>query len=415
MSSCRNPVIIVTVLLVLLSMVLGCGEPSGGTSAADFSKQIAKLDPADPDTLGKLIEISEDLDAAVNAGTISEKQKERLTRDLGKKFNKWVKARVDELDPEDPDFIGKLVNLTGLQETDLPEKFGYSKETHEYKEKQIKDKFNEWIRREADRLDPSDPEFLEKLVNLTLLQETDLPKKFGYTEETHKYKEKQIKEKFNQWMESEIGKLDTSQDDFLKKFEELIVVTREYAKWYSEENRERLKEKYSQWLKRKVDELDPTRPDFLAKYKELLRLQETSEYSKWCSKETHEYKEMHLRYKYKQWEKLLLPPQEPVYTIPTGELDISWQANCSWSSEGATATLTINFTARDLTNGKSPVTRVTIEVDGKVAHDSGTISVANYSHSVTLVVSKGSHLVKAWARNARGNTVEASKSITCGQ
>jgi hypothetical protein len=94
-------------------------------------------------------------------------------------------------------------------------------------------------------------------------------------------------------------------------------------------------------------------------------------------------------------------------------LEVSWRSSCSWSS-AEIATLTIELTGKDLTGGEALVTRVVLEVDGSVIHDSGLISDVSYTRSVTLQVSKGSHSIKVWATNAKDQRAEASKTITCG-
>jgi hypothetical protein len=358
--------LVATATLALLLALFGCIGPSEGTPAQNLSNQIAQLDPTDPEVLADLLKVAGDIDAALSQGTTSERQKNRLTKDLGNKFNEWVKSRVDELDPSDDEFIGKFVNLTKFQQTNEYKKW-CSDETHEYKEQKLKEKFDEWTRREVDKLDPSDDEFIGKFVNLTNFQQTDIYGEWR-SDELHEYKEKKLKEKFDQF------------------------------------------------IKQEVDKLDPYHPDFLEKVNNLTMLQQTDIYVEWCSKETHQYKEAKLREKYNQWLKITTPqPEEPTYTTPAATLDVSWEASCSWSSKANMASLTINFNGRDLTNGKASVARVVVEVDGNIVHDSATIAVVNYSNSVTLQVSKGSHNIKTWAVNAKDQRAEASKTITCSQ
>ncbi|MCK4221376.1 MAG: hypothetical protein KAX25_00790, partial [Dehalococcoidia bacterium] len=80
---------------------------------------------------------------------------------------------------------------------------------------------------------------------------------------------------------------------------------------------------------------------------------------------------------------------------------------------GCTSTITISYSAQDLTGGGYLVTSVVLKVNGEVWHDSGSISTEHYQNSVGRQVGCGETFnIEVIATNERGQTVTSSGSIT---
>ena len=131
---------------------------------------------------------------------------------------------------------------------------------------------------------------------------------------TAEHVENKLGETFNQWVRVKADELDPSQADFFKNWEMLanLEISDIYGKWCSKATAEhvenKLRDMLDQWVRVKVDELDPSAPDFMDKLEILISVQETHHYTKWCPKDTHEYKEQRLQ------ALLALTPEVP--TVP---------------------------------------------------------------------------------------------------
>lgn len=68
------------------------GGPREATPVDDLSRRIASIEPANPYAISNWIKVSQDIDTALEEGTVSEKQGDRLAGELETKFNGCVKA-----------------------------------------------------------------------------------------------------------------------------------------------------------------------------------------------------------------------------------------------------------------------------------------------------------------------------------
>jgi hypothetical protein len=96
--------------------------------------------------------------------------KEAMMRE---KFNEWVRNRVDELDPNDPNFMDDLEKLRVIQQTKKYETL-VTEETHAYKTSSVKRKLGDYITNLVNSLLPGTPDFMKNLYDLTELQQTEI-------------------------------------------------------------------------------------------------------------------------------------------------------------------------------------------------------------------------------------------------
>jgi len=110
-----------------------------------------------------------------------------------------------------------------------------------------------------------------------------------------------------------------------------------------------------------------------------------------------------------------IPP--PIDSLPpAGEVlraDASANAESLRDESGCRSTLTVSYSAQDLTGGSYPVTKVVITVNGQLWHDSGTISTVNYQNAVSKQVGCGQTFnIQVTATNNSAQTVIVPGSIT---
>lgn len=196
--------------------------PQPSPAAQGISGEIAGINPAEPTALASLLTASQELNAAQNEGTVSQEEGEELGEALGDKFSDWVRNLVDEIDPTDPASIKDIFVLQKIQHCKKYAELA-TPETHDYKEAQMKKKFNEWVRNRVDELDPNDPNYLEELEKLRKIQWT---KKYAElaTLETRAYKEEQLKVKFGQYVTNCVNAIAPGLHNFMEKLDELITL-----------------------------------------------------------------------------------------------------------------------------------------------------------------------------------------------
>lgn len=110
----------------------------------------------------------------------------------------------------------------------------------------------------------------------------------------------------------------------------------------------------------------------------------------------------------------VIPPTDTL--PPTQEVlraEASANAESLRDEKGCSSTLTISYSAQDLTGGSYPVTNVVLMVNGQVWHDSGTTSQVSYQNSVSEQVGCGQTFnIQVTANNKNGQTVIVPGSIT---
>ena len=99
-----------------------------------------------------------------------------------------------------------------------------------------------------------------------------------------------------------------------------------------------------------------------------------------------------------------------------GLLELSSSASCAtkWVGETCKSTVSLTYSATDLTNGKRPVTRVVVTLDGKQVADSGPIDKVKYENKLSLerICGKTYEFVIT-ATNAAGRKFTGKTTITC--
>ena len=251
------------------------------------------LDPSVPDLRPffdlQMVQGMSEYDELTDPATKAYKEQQ-----LTQKFNDFVRNRVDEIDPSDPNSLKAFFELQTMQGTDKYEELATA-DTHAYKEEQMGQKFNEWVRNRVDEIDPSDPNSLKAFFDLQVIQGTEKYEEFA-TAETLAYKEQQMGEKFNEWVRNRVDELDPNDPDYLNKLEMLRIIqeTEKYERFATAETRAykepKLKETFGAYVTRLVDALDPAQPSFMSDLAALTHLQQSDLYDELCPASVKLYK-----------------------------------------------------------------------------------------------------------------------------
>jgi len=312
----RKTLATIAVIGLLLLLGSGCGqdfapepepsepadepEPEAQPSATyeSIAASIAGIDTSAPTALASLIGVSQELATAESEGTVSDEEGEQLGEDLSTGFSDFVRSEVDAIDPTD---LGALNDFFKLQRIQKLDEYGKhcDEQTSQYKEDQMEEKFNEYIRNWVDQIDPDDPEALKDIFFLQKIQMCGSKYQMATTE-TDNYKHQQMGSKFNQWVRNTVDNIDPSDPDaigemvFLQKLQNRKTWEEYATADTAQYKHEQLEDKFNDWVRERVDELDPTDPDFEEEMEKLRVLQKLEKYRELVRPETHDYKENQL-------------------------------------------------------------------------------------------------------------------------
>ncbi len=274
--------------------------PTPTATAGALSGRIAGIDPSQPTSLAPLLGAKQDLDGARAGGTVSEGEAEDVGEELEDKFGQWIREMVGGIDS-----LKGFYDLQAVQA--LEDYLGLTDPvTRAYKEQAMAERFNEWVRDRMNAIDPSDADSLGEFFWMQSLQTSD---KYDHlvTPDTHDWKEEQMGEKFNEYIRNRMNEIDPTDADSLKYFfwmQNLQTTDKydEYATTATHDwKEEQMGAKFNDWVKNRVDDLDPDDPDFIDDLRKLRAMQQTEKYSKYVTAATHAYKEQQIKIKFGQW------------------------------------------------------------------------------------------------------------------
>jgi hypothetical protein len=263
--------------------------------------EITSIDSGLMSSLSDLLRTSDNITESETVQSITTDESLLLTSLLTDKFSSWAKHIVDNIDPSKPAAIKNFFDLQEIQA--LGEYESYTDmETREYVDSQMREKFNQWVRYRVDEINPQDQDSLRNFFDLQVIQQTGKYDELA-TDETKQYKEQQMKDKFNQWVRNRVDEIDPASIEDIKYFFWLQTIqhTEKWDRFATEETHNykeaKIREKFNEWIKNRVDELDPNAPGFLEELEKLRNLQMSDKYDLYISAEMHSYKEQALKTK----------------------------------------------------------------------------------------------------------------------
>jgi hypothetical protein len=317
------------ILVITLTVMSGCNgngeptpestpEPTPGPSSTytDISNQIASINPSSKSSLAELLGTAQSIENARSGGTVSEMEANTLEGQLETEFSSWIRETVDGIDPAIPESITGFFDLQAVQRTSEYDG-SVDLETKKYKEEQMADKFNEWVRNRVDEIDPEDDGALKDMFDLQVIQRSGKYDELATTD-THNYKEEQMGQKFNEWVRNQVDGIDPTDPDSLKYFfwMQKIQANEKYDKFATPETHEykeqEMRRKFNEWIENRVNDLDPDDPDFLEKLEMLRVIQRSDKYAKFIQTLMHHWKERTLREKMDQYVEGLVNKLNPL-------------------------------------------------------------------------------------------------------
>ncbi len=275
--------------------------PEPSPAYINLSNSITGIDATDLLSLADILSAVLDIDYARTEGLVTEAEATDLEGDLTNKFDSWIRVTVDGIDPTQPESIKDFFDLQAVQRTSEYEDL-VSPATKQYKEEQMTEKFNQWIRARVDEINPQDQGALKDMFDLQVIQRTAKYEELT-TADTAQYKEEQMGEKLNDWVRNRVDEIDPSDPDNLKYFfwMQKIQANEKYDRFATPETHEykerQMKQKFNEWVEARVNDLDPDDPDFLEDLEMLRVIQRSDKYAKFITRYMHEWKENSLKEK----------------------------------------------------------------------------------------------------------------------
>jgi len=282
----------------------------------DISNQISSINPSLSSSLANILSTITSIEIAEAEGNVSETEVEGLESQIGGKFSSWIRKTVDDIDPTKPESIKDFFDLQAVQRTSEYYE-NVDQESKQYKEEQMGDKFNEWVRNRVDEIDPADEGALKDMFDLQVIQRTGKYDELA-TEDTHNYKEEQMGEKLNEWVRNRMNEIDPTDPDSLKFFfwMQTVQASDKYDEFATPETHDwkekEMKRKFNEWIENRVNDLDPDDPNFLEELEKLLVLQRTDKYDRFIVNFMHEWKERTLKEKIDQYTENLVNKLNPL-------------------------------------------------------------------------------------------------------
>ena len=299
--------LVAIVLFITFTMVPGCRQDDVSDKIPELpsatytiiSVQIADIDISRSASLSALLNTAQGITRNTSDGTISGQEADNLKAELGQKFSAWIKDRVDGIDPAKPESIKDFFDLQAVQGTSEYEEYT-DPQKKQYKEEQMKEKFNEWVRNRVDEIDPTNPDDIRKFFWMQNIQATGKYDELA-TADIRQYKETQMSEKFNEWVRNRVDEIDPTNPDNLKYFfwMQNIQGTEKYEEFATPETHDykenQMRQRFNDWVENLVNGLDPNDPDFLKNLEMLRNLQLSDKYDKYINADMHQWKEQTLQ------------------------------------------------------------------------------------------------------------------------
>jgi len=275
--------------------------PEPSPAYTGLSGEIGGINTSNPESLPEIFGGIQKVDGAEDSGEISEEEAEKLREELKEKFSEWTRATVDGIDPSKPESLKDFFDMQAVQRSGEYDEY-VDPETKEYKEEQMKEKWNEWVRNRVDEINPEEAGAIKGMFDLQVIQGTakydDLT-----TDANKKYKEDQLGEKLNEWVRNRVDEIDPTQADNIKYFfwMQNIQACEKYDKFATPETHEykeaEMKRKFNEWVEHRVNDLDPNDPNFEEELEKLRVIQLCDKYDKYIATLMHKWKEEQLKVK----------------------------------------------------------------------------------------------------------------------
>ncbi|MBK7408187.1 MAG: cadherin-like domain-containing protein [Saprospirales bacterium] len=217
-----------------------------------------QLDPKDSTSIRKWAELEALIYTDWFTDFVSESAQAEIIKKLGEKFTSFLNAQLDELNPADTSMLEKWQQIEVLIHTDWFTTY-VSKADQETIIEKLKEKFTQYLKTRADSLDPTDEDMLEDWVKLETLTKSDWFSTY-VSEADRAVIIKKLKEKFTAWLKDRLDKLDPKDPNFLEKWIKLQKLT--LSDWFDEyvdkpqKAESDMAKDYQQWDKAHTTQVD---------------------------------------------------------------------------------------------------------------------------------------------------------------
>jgi len=182
----------------------------GEKLAAFLNNELDKLNPADTSMLVKWREIEILTLTDWFDEYITESVRTQIIQKLKEKFTSYLKEQITRLDPSTTTMLVEWRKLETLVQSDWFTKY-VSEADKKIIIKMLKEKFTAFVKKRLEELDPKDPDFLKKWAELEALTHTDW---YGEYLDDDKKPTQEMSKSYRQWEKSATGPVDYTMIDW---------------------------------------------------------------------------------------------------------------------------------------------------------------------------------------------------------
>lgn len=197
---------------------------------AFMNEQIDQLDTADGGMLGKWRQAEILVHTDWFTEYVSESAQKQIIRKLGEKFTLFLITRIDNLNPADTSMLKEWMQLEVLIHSDWFSTY-VTKANQETIIRKLSQKFTSFMKTQAEKLNPADEGMLKQWTKLEALIHSDWFTTY-VSEADREEIIRILKKKFTEFVKKRLEELDPKDPDFLKKWLELHNLT--LTDWFDE-------------------------------------------------------------------------------------------------------------------------------------------------------------------------------------
>jgi hypothetical protein len=202
----------------------------GAKFTAFLNEQLDQCDPADTSMLGRWRQVEILTYSDLFSEYVTESAQEEIIRKLGEKFTRFLITRLDELDPADTSMLKEWHMIEVLEHSDLFSTY-VSEANQKIIRKKLSEKFTSFMKTQAEKLNPADEGMLKQWTKLEVLIHSDWFTTY-VSEADREEIIRILKKKFTEFVKKRLEELDPKDPNFFKKWLQLHNLT--LTDWFDE-------------------------------------------------------------------------------------------------------------------------------------------------------------------------------------
>ncbi|MFC1755263.1 hypothetical protein ACFL96_18060 [Thermoproteota archaeon] len=247
--------IFICVFLISTAYATEIGESIGET--------LAGVNPENPNSLGTIVNETIALPVLLQEGLITQGEYDNYSSQLANLSQQWLNNTIGALDPDNYSFL-PFMQIQWLLElvNDNPEDFepwGWDEGTIVGGHEGIKKAASEWLKKRVDELNPNNPNF-KPFFDMLVLQQVPELWDVKFDDESKAYKKEHFYDKLDQWLMKRADEMTTLSDlNNMSVFQDAFFEDEDYGKFSEEAKKykeEKMRDKFATIISKEIKKSD---------------------------------------------------------------------------------------------------------------------------------------------------------------